>query len=54
MFLNLNLFKYQNIVSSRVAITSNCNKSKPEFAHVNAKIWLDPKTFQYHHTHHVC
>ena len=53
-FLNLNLYKNQNIVSSWVAITSNCNKSKPEFAHVNAEILLDAKTMQYRHTHHVC
>ena len=35
-------------------MTLNCNKSKPEFARVNAKIWLDAKTMQYRHTHHVC
>ena len=46
--------KNQNIVSSREAMTLNCNTSKPEFAHVNAEILLDAKTMQYRHTHHVC
>ena len=39
-FLNLNLFN-QNIVNSQAAMTVNYDKSEPNRAHVNTKIWLD-------------